>query len=284
MNGQPRYLDFREMSNDGSEAATATGVKVVDKAIWVLDLFDEGHPEWGVSEIADRLALPMSTAHRIVHALETHAFLMRAGSQFRLGMAAIDLHRRATPEIIVPPEVRQSLQRLYRETGETAVLTVFDPRHHCARCVDRLEAAHSLRLSIAVGQLLPPNSGASSKAVIAYLDPEDLDLVLAAPLSQVGPRSITSVRKLRQELLAIRKEGQAFSYEETNVGTWGVSAPILARDGRFVAAIGIAAPTARYSEPARRKLSAAVRSAARRASKLVEKDREAPGVSTQAAR
>jgi DNA-binding IclR family transcriptional regulator len=262
------------MPNNESAAPTATGVKVVDKAIRVLDLFDTGHPEWGVSEIADRLSLPISTAHRIVHALENHAFLMRAGSQFRLGMAAIDLHRRAAPEIIVPSRVRQQLLRLYRETGETTVLTVFDNRHHCARCIDRLEAAHSLRLSIAIGQLLPPNAGASSKAVIAYLDEQELDLVLSAPLSPVGPRSITSARKLRQELLATRKKGLAFSYEETNAGTWGVSAPILAPDREFVAAMGIAAPTARHSESTRRSLSAAVRSAAKRASKLLEENGE----------
>src|SRR5262249_41384663 len=208
----------------------------------------------------------------------SNGFLMRAGSQFRLGMAAIDLHRRAAPEIMVPLGVRQQLQRLYRETGETAVLTVFDTRHHCARCIDRLEAAHSLRLSVPIGQLLPPNAGASSKAVIASLDDQELDRVLSAPLSPVGPQSITSERKLRQELIATRKKGLAFSYEETNAGTWGVSAPILAPDGQLVAAMGIAAPTARYSESTRRRLSTAVRSAASRASMLLEQDEDALGL------
>jgi DNA-binding IclR family transcriptional regulator len=198
-------------------------------------------------------------------------------------MAAIDLHRRAAPEIIVPLRVRQQLHRLYRETGETAVLTVFDGRRHCARCIDRLEAAHSLRLSIAIGQLLPPNAGASSKAVIAYLDDQELDLVLSAPLSPVGPRSITSVSKLRQELIATRKKGLAFSYEETNAGAWGVSAPILAPDGKLVAAMGIAAPTARYSESTRRRLSTAVRSAAKQGSRLLgEDDADALGLTASA--
>lgn len=258
------------MPKDASPGPTVTGVKVVDKAIRVLDLFDTRHPEWGVSEIAERLTIPMSTAHRIAHALESHAFLMRAGSRYRLGVAAIDLHRRAAPEIIVPPAVRQELQRLFRQTGETTVLTAFDIRHHCAVCIDRLEAAHSLRLSITVGQLLPPNAGASSKAVIAHLDDDELEVVLALPLAPVGPRSITDASELREQLLMIREQGLAYSYEETNAGTWGVSAPILGPDGRLVAAIGIAAPTARYAESTRRRLATAVTAAARHASKLVQ--------------
>jgi DNA-binding IclR family transcriptional regulator len=270
------------MRKDASPGPTATGVKVVDKAIRVLDLFDNRHPEWGVSEIAERLAIPMSTAHRIAHALESHAFLMRAGWRYRLGMAAIDLQRRAAPEIIVPPAVRQELQRLFRRTGETTVLAAYDSRRHCAVCIDRLEAAHSLRLSITVGQLLAPNAGASAKAVIAHLDDDELEVVLAARLVQQGPRSITDAGKLRKQLLEIREQGLAYSYEETNAGTWGVSAPILGPDERLVAAMGIAAPTARYSESTRRRLSSTVKSAARRASRLVQDGADVPSTPARA--
>jgi DNA-binding IclR family transcriptional regulator len=91
----------------------------------------------------------------------------------------------------------------------------------------------------------------------------------------VGPRSITDAEELRAELDVVRAEGLAYSYEETNAGTWGLSSPILNRDGELIAAIGIAAPTARYSESARRKLSTAVRSAAERAVKLVDQAADA---------
>jgi IclR family transcriptional regulator, acetate operon repressor len=263
------------MRENGQLSQTATGVKVVDKAMHMLDLFDPAHPEWGVSEIADQLRMPMSTAHRIAQALESHAFLMRSGSRYRLGMAAFDLHRRAAPEVVVPERLRPELQRLFRETDETTVLTMYDKTRHCAICVDRLEARHRLRLSINIGQLLPANAGASSKALIAFLDPPERERVLSAPLERVGPRSITDADELRAELEAVRAEGLAYSYEETNAGTWGLSSPILNRDGELIAAIGIAAPTARYSESARRRLSKAVRSAAERALKLVDAGAEA---------
>jgi IclR family transcriptional regulator, acetate operon repressor len=255
---------------------TATALKVVDKAVRVLRLFDVVRPEWAVSEIASELSMPISTAHRITQALESHAFLMRAGSRYRLGMAAIDLYRSAAPEVRLPAELRPAMQNLFRATGETTLLTVFEPERHGALCVDRIEAAHSLRLAITVGRFVPVNGGASAKALVAFLSSDEIDYILSLPLPPVGPRSITDPDALRRELATTRRRRLAFSYEETNVGTWGLSAPVLSSSGQLVAAIGIAAPTARYSAATRRELSQVVKTAASEASKLLDGAEESP--------
>ena len=51
---------------------------------------------------------------------------------------------------------------------------------------------------------------------------------------------------MRRELSGIRACGWAGSYEETNVGVWGVAVPVLSDSG-VVCAIGIAGPSARLS-------------------------------------
>jgi IclR family KDG regulon transcriptional repressor len=254
-------------TNAAGEVATA--LKVVDKAVRVLHLFDGSRPEWSVSEIASELNMPISTAHRITQALESHAFLMRAGSRYRLGVAALDLNRKAAPEVRLPAELRPAMQRLFRTTGETTLLTIFDPERHGALCIDRIEAAHRLRLAITVGRFVPVTGGASAKALVAFLSPEEIDHILSLPLEPVGPRSITDPKLLRRELATIKKRRLAFSYEETGVGTWGLSAPVLSSTGALVAAIGIAAPTARYSATTKRELSAVVKRAAEEASALI---------------
>jgi DNA-binding IclR family transcriptional regulator len=256
--------------SERTRGETNTALKVVDKAVRVLQLFDVTRPEWAVSEIAAELGMPISTAHRITQALESHAFLMRAGSRYRLGMAAIDLARSAAPEVRLPAELRPAMQTLFRTTAETTLLTVFEPERHGALCIDRIEAAHSLRLAITVGRFVPANGGASAKALVAFLSNEEIEYILSLPLSPVGPRSITDPDALRRELGTIRKRRLAFSYEETNVGTWGLSAPILSSSGELVAAIGIAAPTARYSVATRRALARVVKAAAQEASSLLD--------------
>jgi DNA-binding IclR family transcriptional regulator len=45
----------------------------------------------------------------------------------------------------------------------------------------------------------------------------------------------------------VRERGWAISFEETNVGVWGVAVPLLDEAGTAVAAVGLAGPSARLS-------------------------------------
>jgi DNA-binding IclR family transcriptional regulator len=81
-------------------------------------------------------------------------------------------------------------------------------------------------------------------------------------LERLAPGTVTDPKELYSQLAQIRKRGWASSYEENNVGAWGLAAPILS-DGGVVASIGFAAPTARYSESAVRSLAKTVLDAAR---------------------
>src|SRR5439155_8920434 len=52
---------------------------------------------------------------------------------------------------------------------------------------------------------------------------------------------------MREELATIRRRGWASSYEETNLGVWGVAVPVLGLRGDVVCAVGIAGPSARLT-------------------------------------
>jgi DNA-binding IclR family transcriptional regulator len=180
-------------------------------------------------------------------------------------MAAISLGRRATASLDVRVALRPTLEELHDRTGETVVLSVYDARGRGALCVDRIEAAHPLRLSLEIGSIIPLHAGASSKALLAFLGDAVLDAVLAAPLEHLASRTITDPDVLRREVATIRRRGWAFSREETNEGAWGVAAPVLGPDGIAVAVIDVVAPTARHSAAIEARWAAAVTEAGRRA-------------------
>lgn len=50
--------------------------------------------------------------------------------------------------------------------------------------------------------------------------------------------TITDRGLLREELARIRDAGSASSFEETNLGVWGLAVPILDANGSIVCAIG----------------------------------------------
>jgi DNA-binding IclR family transcriptional regulator len=259
----------RPRSRDGAKPTPAPGgPKVLEKTLRVLDLFTIERPSWSVTEVARELEMPTATAHRILRALEGRAYLAKVGSRYRLGFAAIDLGRRAAASVDLRSRLRGVLRALATDTGETALLTVYDENRHGSLCVDRIETTHSLRLTIDIGRVTPIHAGASAKALLAFLDPTTIDEVLAQSLDGLGPGTVTDAERLREELEKIRERGWASSYEENNVGAWGIAAPIIV-GGRLVASIGFAAPIARHSDSEARLLVRLVRGAARKAERTL---------------
>ncbi len=216
----------------------------------VLDLFGADHPEWGTSEVARAASLPVPTAHRILTALAGRMYLARDEQtrRFRLGPAALDLGERARAVLDLRQVALPVLRRLARETDETALLTVSNSARDHSVCLERVESSQPLRLSVEPGRQLPLHAGASQKALLAFLGPDEIDAIASGPLERLCRSTITDGNALRADLAEVRERGWAISFEETNVGVWGVAVPLLDEEGTAVAAVGLAGPSARLSQ------------------------------------
>jgi len=212
-------------------------------------LFGADQPEWGTSEVARAARLPVPTAHRILAALTGRRYLARdeRTRRFRLGPAALELGGRARAVLDLRQAALPVLRRLARETDETALLTVPNSERDRSVCLERVESAQPLRLSVEPGRRLPLHAGASQKALLAFLAEEETERVAAGSLERLCGATITDADALRANLAEVRERGWAISFEETNVGVWGVAVPLLDEDGTAVAAVGLAGPSARLS-------------------------------------
>jgi IclR family transcriptional regulator, acetate operon repressor len=255
----------------GSGRPKTETMKTLAKTLSVLDLFTGGAPDWSVTEIGRTLGLPVATAHRIVRSLTAHGYLRRtARARYRLDDGALDLGVTAVQTLDIRAALHPTLTELAGAAGETVLLSVYDERQSCVRCIDRIEARHPLRLSLDIGECIPLHAGASSKAALARLDSATVEDVLAHPLDKVGPKTIIDPGKLRANLRRVRETGWAYSFEENDRGAWGVAAPILTLGGNLVGVIGIAAPTVRHSPEAVETLGALIIEAAGRAAKALD--------------
>jgi DNA-binding IclR family transcriptional regulator len=222
--------------------------QVLERTFGILEAFTETNPEWRTTDLARRVDLPVPTVHRILAALTRLGYLTQHEDtkRFRLGLAALTLGERARAVADLRPVAIEPLRRLSSATGETALLTVLTPERDRSVCLERVETSQPLRLSVQPGLQLPLHAGASQKALLAFMPGHDIDRVLTQPLERFCQSTITSVAALRRELATIRERGWAGSYEETNVGVWGVAVPVLS-DSDVVCAVGIAGPSARLS-------------------------------------
>ncbi len=223
-------------------------VKLLEKTVRLLAMFASGRPEWGLTELARATGLAKSTTYRILRVLAAHGYLAQDGStaRFRLGPTLVGLGRLAQEGMDLRRVALPVLARLGEESGETVVLMVPNEARTRAICVEQVASRHGLRLIREVGGEMPLHAGATPKTLLAWMPRADVERVIAAGLPRVAARTITSGRRLRRELEAIRARGYAYSAEETNEGAAGVAVPVLDAAGGAAAAVGVAGPLLRF--------------------------------------
>lgn len=230
-------------------ADNSSQVKTIDRLVQVLDCFTHERMAWSLADLAATLDLPKSTLHRFLVGLEAHRILRRdtADKKWRLGYRLFIWGSLSAESTGLRQIARPIMHELADDTGETSLLTAY--HNHEVICTDKVETSHHVRLSLDIGARRACHAGASSKVLMAYLPPEEIDAIIQdTGLPKLCSNTITNSKKLKAELAQIRECGYAISMEETDPGAWGVAAPIRDWKGEVVGAIGIAAPTLRYEE------------------------------------
>jgi IclR family transcriptional regulator, KDG regulon repressor len=234
----------------GAEVQDQPQVKILDKALRVLMLFNSEHPELGVTAVARALDMPKSTVHRILRVLAQHGFLSQDpdSRHFRLGLAVLELGRRAHAGLELRRIATPIMEQLATESGETVLLQVVSPEGDRVVCIERVQLGQGLRLILEVGATAPLHAGCSAKALLAYMAAEAIEAYIGAGLRALTPHTITDPARLRAELADIRSNGYAVSFEETDEGVAGVSVPILDHTERVVASISVSGPITRVNQ------------------------------------
>jgi len=213
----------------------------LEKSVQILTLFADS-PVLQVSEIAEKMGQPRSTAYRYVAALKALLLVEEVsdGPGYRLGPKILELaatmSRRPLREVAKP-----YLDRIGRETGETIILCGF--RDHVGICLEKVEGHHTLRVSYELGDTYPLHASATGKAIFAHLEPmERKQIIEAVGLDAFTDSTITDIVTLEREFEKVRKIGYSESHGEAIEGTRGIAVPIFSFSGRVVASIGASVP------------------------------------------
>jgi DNA-binding IclR family transcriptional regulator len=206
---------------------SVSNVGVLDKAVGVLRALERSGPS-GLADLQLATGLPRATAHRLVRALEHHGLVRRDGDgRFCLGLALVGLGHAAAESYPLAELARPALVALRDRVGESVQLFVVEGDGR--RCVVSLQSAHGLRWIVPEGALLPLHVGSAGRVLS-------------------GDRGAA---------------GWVESVEEREAGVASVSAPVVAPDGRVLAAVSVSGPVERLSrEPGARHGAAVVAAAA----------------------
>lgn len=235
------------------ERAGSQTVAAIDRATDVLALFaDSSGSTLGVTEIANQLGLSKAVVYRILTSFRSKGFIQldEATRRYSLGPSVLHLGLAYLNRIDVPAVARPELERLSRATDETATLSL---RTGWTRAsVDQVTPDRDVKMVVQLGAPVPLHAGASSKALLAFLDPDEQAEYLAKPLTKLTPKTTTGVRALRRELAEIRERGWATTSGERLDGAASVAAPVLGHDARPAAVVSVCGPAERFAPAAQR--------------------------------
>ncbi|WP_169806917.1 IclR family transcriptional regulator [Actinomadura macra] len=252
-----------ESGAHGAAERPKPGTQSVDRAIAVLRSF-EGVARQTPTEVAHRLGLSVSTAHRIVRALHDTGMLGRdaLSDRYYLGPTAAILGRLALERMgatLLQPE----LSALRDGTGEAVSLGVRVGDE--VAVLLHLPSAHPLRYDQPPGARNPIHGCAMGKALLAF---EDGVVTLPERLPRYTPSTLTTRAELEGDLARVRQRGFSLNEEERIVGVRAVAAPVRDGSGRVFAAVALQGPAVRFGADRMPALAEAVLAAADRLTAL----------------
>lgn len=233
--------------------------------VWdVLAAFRAGAPVLGLTEIAGRAGLPLTTAHRIVTELTAAGALERGDDgHYRVGLRVWEVGALAPRGHGLREAAMPFLEDLYEVTHQNVQLAVLDGRD--AVYVERLSGRGAVSVVTRVGSRLPLHATGVGLVLLAHADPTFQEEVLAAPLRRYTPRTIRSPDVLRRVLADVRRDGVAVSSGQIELVSQSIAAPVRGAGGEVVAALSVVVPI--DDDP--RAHVPAVRAAARGISRVV---------------
>ncbi|RAI42703.1 hypothetical protein CH341_18210 [Rhodoplanes roseus] len=168
-----------------------------------------------------------------------------------LGFAAVDLGHRAERQFSLVELCRDLLEELSLATSETVILTGYDEPGARVVCLAQIPSRQGgLRVYETIGTAYPLYSGATAKAVLAFLPQARIDAVLAGDLVPVNPATPIDRAAAASQLADIRARRVAVTHEETYPGVSGMAVPILTPRGQVLGSIGVAGPCHRMTADA----------------------------------
>ena len=237
---------------------SAPGRTVSTRLLGLLSAFDERHRTMSLTELATRSDLPLSTAHRLVAELVGWGGLVRReDGRYAVGPRLWDLGLLAPLQTGLRQVASPFLHDVYAATLATVHLAVRDG--HEVLYLERLAGRSSVPIVSTVGSRLPLHCTGVGKVLLAFAPEVTQRAVIAAPLRRVTRHTVTSPRRLADQLARVRADDYASTVEEMSLGACSVAVPVR-RDERVVASVGIVVPSLRRGRP---RLVAALQVAAR---------------------
>jgi IclR family acetate operon transcriptional repressor len=249
------------------------GVRSMNSVLSTLRVLEEVavRQPVGVSELARSTSIPKSSVQRCLITLQQAGWLRIVDQEHaRWGVTtkALVIGLRGAGEQDLRELAAPTVKRLAAETDETVHLALRDGTDIII--IAREDTTQVVRVFLEIGTRLPLRATSAGVAIMARLEPADVDELLKHELQEFAQSPAPSSDELRAEIARTAERGYS-----VDMSAWfrphvsSIGAAITNADGRPVAALVLSIPQMRYDRAREQALAQAAVEAADEVSRLI---------------
>lgn len=220
----------------------------LEKGMRVLSAFGPGNTAMGLTELVERTGLERSAAQRLSNTLHKIGFLTK-DPETRRYSPSLKCLELANAYLWADPLVQLAMPKLI-SLGQT-----FNERVNLAR-LDGREIVYVVRIptqltrfeAMIAGRRLSALTTSSGRAMIARFDEAERKKAIKTwPIAAMTPKTTRNRMKIAASVEEAAKLGYGLTQNENMLNEIGVAAPILAQDGRPIAAVQCSVSNLKWS-------------------------------------
>ncbi|MCY9661854.1 IclR family transcriptional regulator [Paenibacillus chondroitinus] len=215
-------------------------IQALDRALKIMDLFDEYTTELKITEISARMELHKSTVHSLLKTLQMHGYINQdvETGKYKLGLKLLEKGQLMLQSLDIRTAARKHLVALSEQTGQTTHLVILDGKEGVY--LDKVEGEKAAIRYSRIGRRISLHSSAVGKVLTAFRTKDEIDALLRNyQFSKITDMTITGKDAFVNELNQVREQGYSIDNQENEPGVRCAAAPIFEHNGSIVAAISI---------------------------------------------
>jgi IclR family transcriptional regulator, KDG regulon repressor len=224
-------------------------IQSVERALKIMDLFDERERELTITEISKRMNLHKSTVHSLLKTLQKQRYISQSeeSGKYRLGMKLFERGNMVLSQLDLRNVSRKHLERLSATTNLTVHLVILDGQEGVY--IDKVEGSGVTVLYSRIGRRVPIHTSAVGKSLISTKTDAELDQFLKNyQYTKLTANSISSKEELLEEINHVRLAGYSIDNEENEPGIVCFAVPIKDYSGKVIAGISMSMPASKVDE------------------------------------
>lgn len=215
-------------------------IQSLDRALNILDLFDEKTTELRITDISNAMHLHKSTIHSLLKTLQMHGYIDQEAEtgKYRLGLKLLERGNLLLDSMDIRKVARKTLLNISEKTGQTAHLVVLDGKEGVY--IDKVEGAKAAIRYSRIGRRIPLHTSATGKALLAFRPDKEVNEILKGyKFHFQTPNTITDREKFINELEQVRQQGYSIDNQENEIGVRCIGVPVKNYMNQVIAAISI---------------------------------------------